>query len=73
VEFWGSINCTILSSANSDIFNSSFLVCVPLTSFCYLITLARSFSAILNREGESGQACLELDDLAVSDWSLFLS
>ena len=29
VEFWGSLNYTIISSANSDSLTSSFLICIP--------------------------------------------
>ena len=36
VEFLGSLKYTIISSANRDILNPSFLICIPLTSFCYL-------------------------------------
>ena len=49
VEFLGSLIYTILSSANSDIFTSSFLICIPLISFCCGIALARTSSTILNR------------------------
>jgi hypothetical protein len=34
---------------HSDILTSSLTVCVPLTSFCCLIALARASSTILNR------------------------
>ena len=46
---------TIISSANSVILNSFFPICIPLTSICCLIVLARTSSAILNRQGVSGQ------------------
>jgi hypothetical protein len=58
VEFLVSLKYTIISSANSDILTSSFPICIPLTTFCYLIALARTSSAILNKKGESGQLCL---------------
>jgi hypothetical protein len=61
VEILGSLKYTIVSSANSDIFSSSFLICIPLTSFCCLIALARTLSTILNRQRESGQPCLVPD------------
>jgi hypothetical protein len=32
-----------------------------MTSFCYLISMARTSSTILNREEESGQPCLVPD------------
>jgi hypothetical protein len=50
VEFLGLFIYTIISSANSDILTSSFPICIPLTSFCCLIALARTSSTILNRE-----------------------
>ena len=34
VEFWGLLIYTIISSANSDILTSSYLICIPLMSFC---------------------------------------
>jgi hypothetical protein len=49
VEFLGSPNYIIISSENSDILTSSFPICIPLTSFCCLITLATTSSTILNR------------------------
>jgi hypothetical protein len=42
VEFLRSLKYTILSPVNN--LTSSFLICVHLTSFCYLIALARSSS-----------------------------
>jgi hypothetical protein len=48
VEFLGSHKYTIISSANTDIFTSSFAICIPLTSFYYLIAIARDSSTILN-------------------------
>ena len=61
MEFQGSLKCTIISSANSDILTSSFPICISLTSFCCLIALARSSSTILNRDRESGQPYLSPD------------
>jgi len=49
VEFWGSLKYIIISSANSDILTSSFLICILLTSCCCLIALARTSSTILNK------------------------
>jgi hypothetical protein len=47
---------TIISSSNSDdTLASSFLICVPFTSICCLIALARTLSTVLNKQGESGQ------------------
>jgi hypothetical protein len=61
VEFLGSLIYILIASANSDILTSSFPVCIPLTSFCCQIALARTSSTILNRKGESGQPCLDPD------------
>ena len=61
MEFLGSLKYTIISSANSDVFTSSFPIFIPLTSFCCLIALARTLSTILNRYRESGGPCLVLD------------
>jgi hypothetical protein len=49
VEFLVSLKYSIISPANSDILTSSFVICIPLTSFCCLIALARTSSTILNR------------------------
>ena len=49
VEFLWSLKYSIISSLNSDILTSSFPICIPLTSFCFLSALARSSSTILNR------------------------
>ena len=58
VEFLGSLKYTIMSYANTDIFTSSFPSCLPLISFCCLITPARTSSTMLNRQRESGQPFL---------------
>ena len=60
MKFLGLLKYTI-KSANSDSLISSFLICIHLNSFCYLIALARTSSTILNREGEIGQPCLVPD------------
>jgi hypothetical protein len=49
VECLGSLKYSIISSVNSDILTSSFPICIPLTSFCFLSALARSSSTILKR------------------------
>ena len=61
MEFLGSWKYTLISSANSDILTSSFPICIPLTSFCCLIVLARASYTILNRQGKSAQPCLVPD------------
>ena len=47
----------IISSANSYSLTSSFPICIPLTSLCCLIILARTSRTILKRYGEKGQPC----------------
>ena len=47
-----------MPSANSDGFNSSFLVCLPLISFSCLIAVARTSNTMLNKNGESRHSCL---------------
>jgi hypothetical protein len=50
--FLGLFMYSTTSSANSDILTSSFLICIPLTSFCCLIVLGRTLSTILNDRGK---------------------
>ena len=61
VKILVSLKYTIISSAKSDILTSSLPICIPLTSFCCIIALARTLSTILNRYRESGQLCLVPD------------
>jgi hypothetical protein len=58
VEFLRVTYVYYLSSANKDTVISYFSVCVAFISFSFLIALAKTSSAILNRYGESGQPCL---------------
>ena len=53
MELFGSLIYTIISSANRDNLTSSFPICIPLTSFCCLIPLARTSSTKLNKYGEN--------------------
>ena len=49
---------SIMSSANSESFTSSFLIWIPFISFYSLIPIAKIFKTILNNGGESGYPCL---------------
>ena len=52
---------SIMSSANSDSFISSFPISIPFISAFSLITVAKTSKTVLNNSGESGQPSLVPD------------
>ena len=52
---------SIMSSANNEIFISSFLIWIPFISFYSLIGVSRTSRTMLNNSSESGHPCLVPD------------
>ena len=52
---------SILSSADSDSFTSSFPIWSPFISFSSLIAMVKTSKTMLNNSGESEQPCLVPD------------
>ena len=52
---------SIRSSANSELFTSSFLIWIPFIYFPSLIAVAKASKTMLNNSGESGHPCLVPD------------
>ena len=71
VEYLGFLIYIIMSSANSDSFNSSFPILMSFISSSCLIAVAKTSNTMLNGSGESRHPCL-VPDLRGKAFSLSL-
>ena len=68
VESLGFSRYSIMSSAKSDSFTSSFPIWIPFISFTSLIAMARPSKTMLKSSGERGHPCL-VSDLSGNSFS----
>jgi hypothetical protein len=58
IEFFGSLRCRIMSSANRDTLTVSLPMYIAFITSSCLIALASKSSTLLNRSGKSEHSCL---------------
>uniref|UniRef100_A0A8D0RAD2 Uncharacterized protein n=1 Tax=Sus scrofa TaxID=9823 RepID=A0A8D0RAD2_PIG len=68
IESLGFSRYSIMSSANSDSFTSSFPIWIPFISFTSLIAVARTSKTMLKSSGKSRHPCL-VPDLSRNSFS----